>query len=114
MSICKYFKPNMKTLAVYCSALYELEGCAAGGLLHIVLDDYNYEDGHLLWCLKECRKHPENEESELGALICIRLLDMTMEERDVFFRYWSGGEDIVMYCVFAGDCKECLTNRYVI
>jgi hypothetical protein len=82
----------MDTLLEYCKALYNLKGCGAGGLLHILLDDDNYRDGDILYCLEECMKHPEREESALGALICKEYAKMTMEERSVFDWYWNGSD----------------------
>ena len=37
------------------NALYDLEGCGAGGPAHIVLDDTNVEDDHLDYALEYAR-----------------------------------------------------------
>lgn len=33
--------------------LYQQGGCAVGGPLHIVVDDFNTEDHNILWCLTQ-------------------------------------------------------------
>lgn len=71
----------MDTIREYIGALYNLEGCSAGGLLHILLDDDNYNDDDICWCLKECLNHPEREESKkIGKLICEEYLSLPMEK----------------------------------
>lgn len=37
------------------NALYDIEGCGAGGPAHIVLDDTNVEDDHLDYALEYAR-----------------------------------------------------------
>lgn len=61
---CKFFNKRMKTLKEYCSCLYKLDGCGAGGLLHILLDDDNYLDDDIKWCIDQCVKHPANASSQ--------------------------------------------------
>ena len=52
--ICKYYKPYMDTLKELIEYYYTLEGCGAGGPLHILLDDDNYDIGSIRWCIKYC------------------------------------------------------------
>lgn len=101
---CKYYKPRMATLLEYCRCLYKLEGCICGGLLHILLDDDNYDTNSILFCLRECITHPEEEESELGILICKELLKMSIEERTLFDWMWNA--EGVEYCN-SDKCKGC-------
>lgn len=103
---CKYYKSSMNRLYQYCKCLYNLKGCSSGGLLHILLDDDNYDDESILYCLKECLVHPEREESEIGVLICNEYLKMTMEERCVFDWLWIGNP---LECESISDnrCKSC-------
>lgn len=90
----KYYKPRMKTLLEYCKCLYQLEGCGCGGNLHILLDDNNIETDHILFCLNECITHPEDEESDLGILICKEYLKLSYKERVLFQDIWNGNIDI--------------------
>lgn len=102
MSKCKYHKPHMDILKQYCTLLYTLDGCGAGGMLHIVLDDNNIDDDDIYYCLKECVHHPEKPEAVLGTLICNEYLKMTKEERLVFDWYWCGSD---LEC--CGNCEKC-------
>lgn len=102
---CKYFNNHMKTLKAYCECLYKLDGCGAGGLLHILLDDNNYTDHDILFCMAECLKHPEQEESKLGILICEEYLNMSMKERTIFDWFWCGS-DLSCEQNHAG-CENC-------
>ena len=81
MENCKYYHKHLETIREYIGCLYGLEGCCTGGLLHILLDDNNLEDHHIEWCLKQCEEHPENEESEIGKLICKEYLKLTIPQR---------------------------------
>lgn len=54
------------------------KGNSAGGLLHIVTEDGNLEDGHIQFCLEECEKYGDLR----GLFIARSLLAMSMEERE--------------------------------
>ena len=57
----------------------------AGGNLHIALDDGNMESGHLLFCMGQC----VGEGDVWGMMICNRLLDMGLDDREEFYdEYW--------------------------
>ena len=90
MKLCKYYNKNMDWLKKLCETLYSLPNCGAGGNLHILLDDDNYDDDSVMFCLKECLLNPEHPSSSLGILICTEILKMSMAERSVFIRYWLG------------------------
>ena len=104
---CKYYNKHMDTILEYCKCLYKFEGCAAGGMLHIVLDDGNIENNHILFCLNECIKHPEAEEAEIGKLICMELLKLSMNERKAFYWYWNGFELPYIDSEFCDTCDGC-------
>ena len=106
---CKYYSPHMDTLRELCRCLYKLKGCGAGGLLHVVLDDNNYNDHFIKYCLDCCLKNPDREESELGALICKELLKMSSKERAVFDWYWMGSD---LECTRIA-CDECRYLDYL-
>lgn len=78
---CKYYNPHLETIREYISCLYRLKECGSGGLLHILLDDDNYDDDSIAFCWKECIQHPEREESKLGQLICEEYMKLSMPER---------------------------------
>lgn len=88
--ICKYYKPEMDVLREYCNAFYKLPGCGCGGPLHILLDDDNYEDNHIQFCLDECSKYPDAAVAALGVIICREYLKMSLPQRSVFSRYLCG------------------------
>lgn len=49
-------KPTLPEVRPLIEAYYELPGNGAGGELHIVLDDSNYERGHIRWCIEGATK----------------------------------------------------------
>lgn len=103
--VCKYYKPEMEELLQMCRLLYHMPECGAGGLLHILLDDNNYDDLSIAYCLKACLLNREREEAFLGIEICLRYLKLTMEERSVFDCIWNGQSEI---CSFdPAKCEQC-------
>lgn len=106
MKQCKYYTKRIETIRAYISCLYGLDdgNCCTGGLLHIVTDDGNLEDHHIKWCLDECSKHPECEESEIGKLICNELLKLPMEQRRLVYEPdWA----VDAFCKGHDSCDEC-------
>lgn len=108
---CKYYNPHMETVLEYCSCLYKLENCCAGGHLHILLDDGNYDDDDILWCKQSCLDNIQDEESTIGILICDELLKMSMDERHIFFRMWYGWGS--RDCLDIPGCKKCPLALYM-
>jgi len=54
--------------------------------LHIILDDGNYEDKDIIFCIDYCKK----EEDYIGYEITKRLRDFTVEERkQIIERSWE-------------------------
>ena len=102
---CKYYNPHMKVIREYCRTLYGLDGCGAGGLLHVLLDDDNVNDSCISLCLKECLRHPEEPESKLGILICEEYLKLNIRERCVMDSLWCGYDIDNWKCT--GDCETC-------
>lgn len=98
---CRYYNPHLATIREYIRCLYSLEGCEAGGLLHILLDDGNCNDGNIAFCWKECIQHPECEESKIGQLICEEYMKLSMPERRLLCSYdW--------YCLREEcNCAKC-------
>lgn len=95
---CKYYNKHLETIRKLIDCLYELDGCGAGGCLHILLDDDNADTDSIVFCYKECDKHPEREEAELGKLICNEFLKLSEEER--YLILWGYGD-------FSCDKQDC-------
>ena len=53
---CKYFDKKLEVIQAYIKCLYSIDGCETGGMLHILLDDDNYNDECIAFCLGECLK----------------------------------------------------------
>lgn len=100
MAKCEYFKPYMHTLRKLIGNFYQLEGCSAGGPLHILLDDDNYDIGSIMFCMNHCfeglinfDKEPQHYSKEvylLGIMICNEYAKMSLEERATFDSYLCG------------------------
>lgn len=71
-------KPVISSLIEY---YYNQGDNAAGGHLHIVLDDGNTEWHHVDWCYKIAAENGDY----LGALICDVLLCFSEEEREMMY-----------------------------
>lgn len=111
---CMFFNKDMIALKRLCKTLYSLEGCGAGGNLHILLDDDNYDDDSILWCLEECLKHPEHPSSMIGIVICHEYLKMSMQERIIFDWYWNGADVECSFEQAIHGCHKCeyMENLY--
>ena len=71
-------------------AYYDLEG--AGGTLHVILDDGNYDDQCLNLCLEDAKKYNDYWGITIGNL----LLEFTEEEREqIVERYYEIEEQII-------------------
>lgn len=103
MRSCRYWDEDIDRVNLLVEILYEDLGECCGGLLHIVLDDGNLEDHHILWCREQCEKR-ENF-SRHDRLLCKRIatemLGLTMEQRRLV--YYSDGFDLKC----DRNCKEC-------
>ncbi len=49
-------KPTLPEVRPLIDAYYKLDGNGAGGELHIVLDDHNYERSHIRYCISAAQK----------------------------------------------------------
>lgn len=93
MAKCKFYKPYFDTLKKIIDGYYKLPGCGAGGPLHILLDDDNYDIGSINFCIDYCFKNRheyENEVCTLGIMICNEYAKMSLEERAAFDAYLCG------------------------
>ena len=104
--MCKYYTKHLDTIHTLIGALYSLEECSCGGLLHILLDDDNIEDNHIAYCLSQCIKQQDREECGLGKLICEEYLRISMPERRLLAI--GRGDFRCVYCNLGEPkCCEC-------
>lgn len=101
---CKYHEPRMDLLLSYCKRLYKLPECGAGGCLHILLDDNNYDDDSLKFCRRYCKEHAEGEERILAMKILDIYSTLSLEERALFDNYWNGRN---IECSDPHECGTC-------
>lgn len=103
MDTCKYYDKHLEIIRKYIDCLYSLENCGSGGILHILTDDDNVDDDDIAYCLSECLRHPEREESGIGKLICEEYLKLPIQKRrlltNTYIEHWS--------CMNGGNCKDC-------
>lgn len=107
MSKCKYYKPYMDTLKLIVKQYYMLDGCAAGGPLHILLDDDNYDIGSIHFCIKHCFGEDLGYDPTtrlLGIMICNEYAKMSLEERACFDAYICGQ---TLECRGGRHCEDC-------
>lgn len=102
MGKCFDFRDSMRGLKAMCKLLYTLPGCGAGGPLHILLDDDNYDTNSIMFCLKECLEYEDDRVRTLGMAICTKYLDYDLEERATFDSYWCGQD---LECCY--ECANC-------
>lgn len=80
------YKPFIKDLIKF---YYEDLGNSAGGNFHIVLDDGNIEDGHVLFCQQQAEKNNDTFGIFLGQI----LMTFTEDERKKMYEEdWLGNE----------------------
>ena len=79
-------KTNKKAILL-CKEVYEKNN-GSGGELHIVLDDGNTEDRHLIWCLQNLS---ESENKELYEKCIVELIKLnTVRRRDnAIYEAWK-------------------------
>lgn len=104
---CKYFVPRLNTIRELIACLYSLEGCACGGICHIVTDDNNFDDNDLDFVLKECDKEENQDREEIGLakLICTELKKLSIQQRAMLFNsYYTSA-------LCDKNCEECPINK---
>lgn len=86
-------KPMFEKIAKLVIELYSIH--SAGGLLHIVLDDENFENQDILWVLEniETRHYRDvtEREKEICRELCNLMLKLTYPQR---FWIWTKVEEI--------------------
>ena len=99
---CTYLKPYMFALKELCECFYTLPGCEAGGPLHVLLDDDNYDIDSVIFCMCKSLRSEDEIVRTIGSLICREYIAMSLEERAVFDSLRCGH---TMEC--CGDCQKC-------
>lgn len=99
---CRYWSEDVERVNLLVDILYNDLGEGSGGLLHIVLDDGNLEDHHILWCKEECNKRENWDRHD--RLLCKRIanemLGLTMKQRNLVYY-----NDMGFKC--DRNCEEC-------
>lgn len=106
---CKYWNENIERVKLLVEVLYDDLGECTGGLLHIVLDDGNLEDEHILWCMANCnsRENSDRHDRFLCERIGNELLNLNMEERRLVYQ-----SSCAWNC--KGECDSCpIVTGYV-
>jgi len=83
-------KPSELLLNAMIDAFYAKPGNICGGILHIVLDDENYETHHVEWCREEAVSANDQD----AIFIADVLLLYTEEERAVVLHVEGDPEDL--------------------
>ena len=99
---CRYWSEDIEKINLLVEILYgDLRECC-GGLLHIVLDDGNLEDDHILWCISECdkRENWDRQDRLLCKRIANEMLGLTLEQRRLWYQQSCG-----MKC--DRNCDDC-------
>lgn len=106
---CHYYKKHMETIRELIGCLYRLDGCACGGLAHVVTDDDNFQDNHIDAVLEQCEldEYADREEVGLVKLIMQELKKLSIQERALFFSsYYT-------YAICDHDCNICPIEKGV-
>jgi hypothetical protein len=77
-------RPFTLTVARCIREYYKLH--EMGGPLHIVLDDYNIETEHILWCTTDDNPKPPDM---LTHFLAAMMMELTIEERYYVVRGWE-------------------------
>jgi hypothetical protein len=62
-------KPTVPEVLPLVEAFYGIPGNGVGGSLHIVLDDDNYEQHHIEWCVTYAEAHRDTRGAALARIL---------------------------------------------
>lgn len=103
---CKYWSEEVSEICELVGHLYNDMREGSGGMLHIVLDDFNIDDDDLKWCIEYCNQS-ENRDSH-DRDICIeiaqRMLKLSREARMLVCYRWDK-----KFC--DGNCEDCVITQ---
>jgi len=91
-------RPNVSEIVPLANSYHLFPGCGAGGSLHIVIDDPNFEDESIQYCIEcarnpgfwVCRDHYDGHD-EAGELLGRLLLLMSITQRRQVHAMCDGG-----------------------
>lgn len=102
-------RPSVAEVQRLIDAYYQFDGCIVGGDLHVVLDDGNWEDGSIQWCIDTAGTR-EASEPECARLLGRLLLLTTRTQRNGLRSGYSGqrmssSEFIAMASAILARCQ---------
>lgn len=74
-------RPSVPELQRLIDAYYQFDRCGVGGDLHVVLDDGNWDDGTIQWCIDHSGEYGDRE-PECARLLGRLLLLTTRTQRN--------------------------------
>lgn len=74
-----------KRAAVLVERLYETEHCGAGGIAHIVTDDWNVRDSDIEYCINDANSDYEGSKEALQA--ALKVLNYFLKRLSINERY---------------------------
>lgn len=72
-------KPTVPDVLPLATFFHDLPGNEVGGCLHLVLDDPNYDDGSVEWCIQKAAELDDEDAHLLGRVL--RLMSMTQRRK---------------------------------
>ena len=79
------WRPFYLALVNLVGILYQLPDCSCGGIAHIIVDDYNFDDHDFNFVLELCDRGPDAVEVPIVRCIVEYLRKMTKDECIVLF-----------------------------
>jgi len=73
---------SIRDALMLCKKFYSIPGNECGGSLHIVLDDGNLEDDHVLFCVR----YAQENDDPLGFLVAKVLLALSEPDREKLYK----------------------------
>ena len=101
---CKYWTQEVGEIVSLIKELYKKE--PVGGMLHIVLDDFNIDDDDLEWCIEYCNQEENRDRHDRDICIEIaqKMLKLSREARTLICYQWDK-----KFC--NGNCEDCVITR---
>lgn len=102
----KYWSEEVAEVCKLIKHLYYDMHEGAGGMLHIVLDDFNIDDDDLEWCIEYCNQEENRDRHDRDICIEIaqKMLRLSREARMLICYQWDK-----KFC--NGNCEDCVITR---
>jgi hypothetical protein len=102
----KHNSKNVEYVSKLVTLLYDdLDECC-GGMLHIILDDGNLEDEHILWCIEYCNR--DENKDRIDKYLCLEIAHKMLQMNEFERRLVYYG-DLGFECEF--DCDNCVIEH---